>query len=88
MDEKKPKINDREYYFLALRIAGDFGATIAVPVVVLSLIGRKLDAKYDSGILYTILGFILAALISGLVIYRKAKKYGKEYQSLVDNNGK
>lgn len=86
MDIKQPKINDREYYFLALRIAGDFGATIAVPVVVLAIIGRKMDAIYDSGVLYTIIGFVAAAAISGLMIYRKAKRYGKEYQGLVDKN--
>jgi hypothetical protein len=88
MDEKQPKINDREYYFLALRIAGDFGASIAVPVVILSILGRKLDAKFGTGVTLTVGGFVLAALVSGLIIFRKAKTYGKEYQSLVDKNQK
>jgi hypothetical protein len=88
MDEKQSKINDREYYFLALRIAGDFGASIAVPVVILSILGRKLDARLGTGITLTVVGFIAAALLSGFIIYRKAKTYGKEYQSLVDKNQK
>jgi predicted permease len=88
MDEKTPKTSDRQYYLFALRIAGDFGASIAVPVVIFSIIGRKLDAKLSTGIIYTVIGFVTAALISGTIIYRKAKKYGKEYQILVDKNSK
>ena len=88
MEEKPQKNSDRQYYMFALRIAGDFGAAIAVPVVVLVYIGRFLDAKYGTGIWYTIAGFVTAALLSGTIIYRKAKKYGKEYQNLVDKNSK
>lgn len=75
---------DRRAYLLGLKIAGDFGATIAVPVVLLVLLGRYLDSRYG-GIWFTILGFILSALVSGAIIYRKAKAYGGEYQNLNGN---
>lgn len=88
MLQKPGKPVSREYYLLALRIAGDLGATIAVPVVLLVLAGRWLDGKYQAGYLYTVLAFILAALISGKIIYDKAKRYGKEFQSLVDKKTK
>ncbi|MFA6105127.1 MAG: AtpZ/AtpI family protein [Patescibacteria group bacterium] len=88
MDEKTPKNNDREYYYFALRIAGNFGAAIAIPVVVLALVGRNLDTKYHTGSTLTIIGFVTAAVLSGILIYRNAKKYGKEYQSLVDKKSK
>lgn len=71
---------DRRAYRLGLKIAGDFGATIAIPVVSFVLIGRYLDSRYGGGAWYTIIAFVLAALISGTSIYRKAKAYGKEYQ--------
>ncbi len=74
MDQK-----DRKYTFLAIRIVGDFGATIAVPVVVFVIIGQWLDTRYEAGPVYTILGFVLAALVSGKSIYRKAKVYGRDY---------
>ena len=73
---------DRKYYLFALKIVGDFGATIAVPVIVFVLIGQYLDERYGKRMLFTVIAFILAALLSGLAIYRKAKKYGKLYQNL------
>lgn len=73
-----------DFYLLALRIIGDFGATIAVPVVVLALLGRWLDAKWGTRPFMLIAGFVLAALLSGISIYRKANAYGKEYQRLAN----
>lgn len=67
---------------LGLRIAADFGATIAVPVVVFVLVGRWLDARYALSYTFTGLAFVLSALVSAKLIVRKAKAYGKEYQAL------
>lgn len=82
MDKKQQAENNRQYYMFAMRIVSDFGATIAVPVVVFVLIGQRLDHTYHTSILFTACGFIMAALISGFAIYRKAKRYGQEYESL------
>ena len=93
MEEQKPPQNDpevkkwkgasdREYYLFALKIVGDFGASIAVPVALLALVGRYFDRKYDVSPWLTIIGFALAALISAKIIYRRAKEYGKQYQKL------
>lgn len=76
------KATDRQYYLFALRIVSDFGVVIAVPVVVFVLIGRWLDERFSQGWLFTILAFAVAAVLSGVIIYRKAKKYGEEYQKL------
>lgn len=75
-------MNDRRYWVFGLRIAGDFGATIAIPVVVFAYLGKRLDARWGTAPWLLIAGFALAALISGAIIYRKAKRYGKEYQNL------
>lgn len=74
--------SDKKYWVFALKIVIDFGATIAVPVVVFVLVGQWLDKKYQTSPLCTILAFALAAVISGKIIYTKAKRYGKEYQEL------
>ncbi|MBT3538915.1 AtpZ/AtpI family protein [Candidatus Parcubacteria bacterium] len=73
---------DRKYMLMGLRIIGDFGATIAVPIVLFVLIGQWLEGKYGYAPWFTVLGFILAALLSGKLIYKKAKQYGKEYEQL------
>ena len=67
---------------LGLRIAGDFGASIAVPVVIFVLIGQWLDGRYGNTYLFTAFGFLVSAIISGIIITRKAKQYGKEYQAM------
>jgi len=73
---------DRAYLLMGLRIVGDFGATIAVPVVVFVLIGQWLEGKYGHAPWFTILAFVLAAVLSGISIYKKAKSYGEEYKNL------
>jgi predicted permease len=78
-DKKK---SDRKYWLFALRIAGDFGITIALPVVIFAYVGKRLDARFDTAPWLLIAGFVLAAVISGAVIYRKSKRYGKEFQNL------
>jgi F0F1-type ATP synthase assembly protein I len=86
--KKNNKSVERDFYFFAFRILGDFGATIALPVIVFVLIGQWLDRIYSKGPLFTILAFVLAASITGKMIYKKAKNYGQEYQKLVDRDRK
>lgn len=81
-NSKLPPKSDREYYLFALKIIGDFGAAIAAPVVLFVLLGQFLDERYHRRPLFTILAFVLSALISANIIYKKAKKYGQEYQDL------
>lgn len=83
--DNKLKTSDRQYYLFALKIMGDFGVTIAVPVVIFVLLGQWLDNKYSSVPLFTVFGFIIAALITIKIIYKKAKVYGEEYRKLGEN---
>lgn len=73
---------DRSYMLFGLRIAGDFGVTIAMPIVIFVLIGRWFDKTYEKGPWLTILAFVLASILSGIMIYRKAKRYGREYEDI------
>ncbi|MFA7315167.1 MAG: AtpZ/AtpI family protein [Candidatus Magasanikbacteria bacterium] len=80
-----PKNNsDRRYTMLGLRIVGDFGAIIAVPIIVFVFIGQWLEGKYGHAPWFTISAFVLAAFLSGKMIYKKAKQYGEEYKKLDD----
>ncbi len=82
MQNQPKKTTDREYYMFAVRIMGNFGATIAVPVVLFVLIGQYLDKKFYLHPWLTIVGFVVAALLSGMSIYTKSRKYGQEYQAM------
>ncbi len=67
---------------LGFRIMGEFGATIAVPVVLLAWLGKTLDLAYGTGPWLLIAGFVLAFALSAAAIYRRAKTYGREYEAL------
>jgi len=83
------KETDRKYMVLGFKIVGDFGATIAVPVVLFAYLGRRVDTYFStSGPWFTILGFILAATVTTVMIRRKAKAYGKEYTDLIAEESK
>lgn len=73
---------ERKYILFAIKIVGDFGGTIAVPVVLFVLGGQWLDKKYSLSPWCTIFAFVLAALVSGNMIYKKAKIYGSTYQKM------
>lgn len=82
MPETRKKDTDREYMRLGLRIVGDFGATLAVPVVVFVLIGQWLDERYHHNYVFTVIAFVLAAITSAKMIYDKAKYYDKKYHDI------
>lgn len=83
MEDKKPNQSSaRPYYLFAFKIIGSFGASIAMPVVLLVIIGQYFDKKYNTSPWFTTLAFVVAAMISASIIYKKAKKYGEEYKKL------
>lgn len=73
---------DRRSYLLGIKIMGDFGATIAVPVVLFVLLGKWLQNKYDFAPFGIIGAFVVAAALSAYIIRRKAKWYAAEYKAL------
>ena len=73
---------ERQYIMMGLRIIGDFGITLAAPVVVLVLIGQWLEGRYGYKPWFTIGAFVLAAFLSARMIYKKSKAYGEEYKNL------
>ena len=75
---------DRQLYAFAFRIFGDFGVTIAIPAVAAALAGKWLDERYDTSPRYLVLLLILAFVFTAILIRRKAKQYGDEYQKLTE----
>ncbi len=83
--DKKPVL-EREYLMFGLKIMGNFGAIIAVPIILFVLGGRWLDERFGKGILFTVIAFVLALIFSGISIVRKSREYGKQYQDLVNRD--
>ncbi|MBI5221377.1 MAG: AtpZ/AtpI family protein [Candidatus Magasanikbacteria bacterium] len=80
--ENKPKNPMNRYYIFALKIVGDFGATIAIPVVISAIVGQKLDAKWQTRPWLLIVFMAISALSSAYLIYKKSKIYGRQFQDL------
>jgi F0F1-type ATP synthase assembly protein I len=55
-------------------IAGEVGFLIAIPLVVLVLLGIKLDKYFATTPLFIIVGMLLAFVISTISIARKVKQ--------------
>jgi F0F1-type ATP synthase assembly protein I len=73
---------DRRYQQLALRIFVEFGAEIALPVVFFAWLGKRLDNLWGSAPWMLVAGFLLAFSITAAVVTRRAKQFGKEYESI------
>jgi len=82
MKKKLQNSSDRQYYVFALKIAGDFGVSIAAPVILFVLLGSYLGDIYGHRILFIVLAFILAGFLSAKMIYKKSKVYGEQYENL------
>ena len=80
--QKSTKSSERRGQLLGLRIMGDFGATIAIPVVAFSWLGKHLDTRWGTAPIFLIVGFVLAFAFSAISIYRKSKQYAKLYKNI------
>lgn len=69
-------------FLFGMQILMDFGFIIALPVVLFTWFGKKLDVRFETKPLFLIMGFALAFLLSAISIHRKAKKYGKIYKNI------
>ncbi len=59
---------------LSLRLAWNLGYIIALPAVLFGFGGAYLDKSLGTSPLCILTGFVLAALISGIGVYRKLKE--------------
>jgi LPXTG-motif cell wall-anchored protein len=69
-EENKEKTS----FFKALGLAWEMGYIIAVPLVILAVIGRLLDRKLSSSPILLLIGILLAMVISGVLVFRRTKR--------------
>ncbi len=82
VDKKPAQPSDARYYGFAMRIVGDFGATIAVPAIAGAILGVWLDRTFGTKPWFLILCLAAAFGLTGFIIQRKAKAYGKRFDEL------
>ena len=80
--------SDSKFVIFGLRIVGEFGGLIAIPVVVFVLLGRFLDKRWETKPWMTIIAFVLAAVVSAIMVWRRTKDVAKEYQALINTEKK
>ncbi len=82
MDSRNNQKNKKEnrYYWLGLRIATDFGATIAIPALFALWIGKKISTKYGHSTIVVLSLLAVSFILTAIIIYRKAKRYAQEYE--------
>ncbi|HBI17587.1 MAG: hypothetical protein UR60_C0026G0007 [Candidatus Moranbacteria bacterium GW2011_GWF2_34_56] len=72
---KKDKTNKVSVFSLAFEL----GYMVAIPIVVLALIGRLIDKKLDSSPWFLLLGIIISIIVSTYWVYKKTT-------DIIDNN--
>ena len=74
---------DTAYYRLGFKIFADLTGIIAVPAVLAALLGKWLDARYQTSPRYILILFVLAFLFTASLIVKKAKRYKIEYERAI-----
>jgi F0F1-type ATP synthase assembly protein I len=69
----------------ALNLLGQLGYIIAIPLVVLALLGRFLDKKYDTSPWLLIVGMFFSLMISSVWVYKKSAEI---MAAAIDNDKK
>lgn len=72
---KKDKTNKVSVFSLAFEL----GYMVAIPIVVLALLGRLIDKKLDSSPWFLLLGIIISIVVSTYWVYKKTT-------DIIDNN--
>jgi F0F1-type ATP synthase assembly protein I len=80
-DGQKPP-SDARYYGFAMRIVGDFGATIAIPAVIAAFVGVWVDEKLGTAPWLLLGSLAVAGVLTAYIIQKKAKAYGKKFDAL------
>jgi hypothetical protein len=60
--------------FFSLSFIGNVGAATALPLVLFAFLGRWLDQKYNTGHTLLIVGIVIAAFLSFMMLRKITKK--------------
>lgn len=61
-------------------VASELGFLIAIPIVVFALVGRWLDRRFGTGVVFLILGILVAITATSLLIARRLQSMVKRLE--------
>ncbi|MCK9378972.1 MAG: AtpZ/AtpI family protein [Candidatus Moranbacteria bacterium] len=69
-EEKKTADNS----WSVISLAWELGYTISVPIIVLALLGRILDKKWETAPWMMLLGIFISIIVTTYLVYKKTEK--------------
>ena len=72
-------MKDKKNLWNSLKLATELGYTIAIPIVVMGLLGRFIDKKFDTSPIFLIVGILASIAVSSIAIYYKTIKILKQF---------
>jgi len=76
---EKPQTK-RHPYASAMALVGEIGLEIAIPAVIFSQLGKYADVSNGTYPRWTVVGLILAFIVSGYLIWKRAKAFREMYE--------
>jgi len=68
-------------YAVAFALLGELAIEIAVPAVVFTMIGKRIDTAYGTSPKILIASFVLAFVVSATIVWKRAQAMKKLYLS-------
>jgi F0F1-type ATP synthase assembly protein I len=65
--------NETSNNFKMWSLAWELGYLIALPIIILALLGRFLDKKFITSPLFLLVGILLALVITGFLVWKKIR---------------
>ncbi len=65
---------EKSIFWQAVSLAFQLGYTITIPLVILALVGRFLDKRFNSSPLFLLIGIVLSMIISSVALFVKMKR--------------
>lgn len=72
--KKEPDKKETAKTWSAFSLAWELGFLIAIPIVLLALVGRVLDKNLNTAPIFLLLGIFLSIIITTYLVYRKTAK--------------
>ena len=75
---KKSKGGDDDRQWSVFSLAMELGYTIAIPIILLALLGRLIDKNINTSPWFLLMGIFISILLTSWLIYKKVLKIIEE----------